>query len=161
MVDCLKGHATGEGPVADHRNTFELFTPLVAGQGHPQRCGDGGARVPRAEVVEGALAALQITGDSVLLTQGMEIVVATRDQLVGISLMTHIPDHTVMVEIQGLIQGQGQLNDPETRAEVTSTGAHYLEMTLADLTSDRFELSEAQAVQLIRMSQLAEMHARP
>ena len=34
-------------------------------------------------------------------------------------------------------------------------------MALPDLAGNRFELSRAQAVQLIRMTELAEMHAQP
>ncbi|MFZ9947758.1 MAG: hypothetical protein ACO3FN_11905, partial [Vulcanococcus sp.] len=42
---------------------------------------------------------------------------------------------------------------------MAAAGAHHLKVALADLTGDRLELSSAQTVQLIRMRQLAEMHA--
>ena len=42
---------------------------------------------------------------------------------------------------------------------MTATGAHHLQVPLADLASDALQLSGAQAMQLIWMRQLAEMHA--
>ena len=111
------------------------------------------------EVVEGALATLQITRDAVLLAQGVEGVVATGDQLVGVGLVTHIPNNPVSVEVKGLIQGEGELHHPQAWAEVTTARAHHFQVTLADLAGDAFELSNAEAMQLIGMRQLAEMHA--
>ena len=42
---------------------------------------------------------------------------------------------------------------------MAAAGAHHLQMALADLTGDVLQLGDAQPVQLIRMRQLAEMHA--
>jgi len=111
--------------------------------------------VAGTEVIEAALAALEVAGHAVLLAQAVEIVVTAGDQLVGIGLMTHVPDDPIVVEIEGLIQGKGELDHAQTGAEVTATGTHHLEMALADLAGDSLELGGAQAMQLIRMRQLA------
>jgi hypothetical protein len=92
--------------------------------------------VAGTEVVEAALAALQIAGHTTLLAQGVELVVATGDQLVGVGLVAHIPHHLVVVEIEGLVKGQGELHHPQTRAEVPAAGAHHLQVTLPDLAAD-------------------------
>jgi hypothetical protein len=42
---------------------------------------------------------------------------------------------------------------------MTATGAHHLQVPLADLAGDLLQFSGAQPVQLIGMTQLAEMHA--
>ena len=114
-----------------------------------------------AEVVEAALAALEIARHAALLAQGVELLVAARDQLVGVGLVAHVPHHLVAVEIEGLVEGKGELHHPQAGAEVTTAGAHHLEVTFADLTADRLQFGDAEPVQLIRVRQLAEMHHGP
>ena len=89
----------------------------------------------------------------------MEAAVAAGDQLVGIGLVTHVPDDPILVEVKGLVERQGELDHPEAGAEVTAAGGHGFEMLLADLPGDRFEFRGAETVQLVGMAQLAEMHA--
>ena len=113
------------------------------------------------EMIETTLRPLEIAGHPVLLTERSEVVVPTGDQLVGISLVAHIPDHTVVIEIERLIESQCELHDAEPRAEMPTAGGHHLEVTFADLTSDIFQLSDAESMQLIRMLQISEMHAQP
>ena len=115
----------------------------------------------RTEMIETTLGALEISGHSMLLAERPEVVVPAGDQLVGVGLMTHIPDHTIVVEIEGLIEGKRELNDTEPRAEMPTAGGHHLEVTFANLTSDVLKLSDAESVQLIRMLQISEMHAQP
>ena len=113
------------------------------------------------EMIETTLRPLEIAGHSMLLTKRSEVVVTAGNQLVGVGLMADIPDHTVVVEIEGLIEGKRELNNTEPRAEMPTTGGHHLEVAFADLTSDIFKLSDAESVQLIRMFQISEMHAQP
>ncbi|GDX71620.1 hypothetical protein LBMAG39_00530 [Cyanobium sp.] len=74
--------------------------------------------------------------------------------------MAHIPDHPIVVEVKGLIEGKRQFHHAQAWAQVAATGAHHLQMAFADLAGNALKLGGAQAVQLIRMRQLAEMHAR-
>ena len=159
VVDGLQRHAAGEGAIANDGNTLEVLAALVPGQGHAEGRRNRGAGVARTEVVEGALAALQITRNTVLLTQGVEVVVATGDQLMGIGLVAHIPNDPILVEVKGVIESQGEFHHPQTWAEVATARAHHVQVTLADLAGNAFELSNAEAMQLIGMRQLAEMHA--
>ena len=158
VVDRLQGHATGEGAIADHGDAAKIFTAGIAGQGHAQGGRDAGGGVAGAEVVEAAFAALEITGHPTPLPQGVELAVATGDQLVGIGLVTDIPDHLVAVEVEGLIEGEGELHHPQARPEVTAAGGDHLEVLLTDLAGDRLEFRGTQTVQLIRVIQLAEVH---
>jgi len=160
VVDRLQGHATGEGPVADHRHATEILAAGVAGQGHAQGSGNACGGVAGAEVVEAAFAALQITGHPVLLAEGMEAGVTAGDQFVGIGLVAHVPDHLVPVQVEGLVEGEGELHNPQARAEVAAAGGDHLQMFLADLAGDRLEFRGAQTVELVRVTQLAEVHDR-
>ena len=112
-----------------------------------------------SEMIETAFGALEISRNAVLLTQGVEVVETTSDQLVGIGLMPDVPDDPVSIQIEGLIQGQGELNDTEARAEMATAGGHHLKVTIPNLTSDIFKFGHPETVQLIRMLQISEMHA--
>jgi hypothetical protein len=113
------------------------------------------------EMVKGALTALEIPSHPIFLAQGVEILVTTGEQLVGVGLVTHIPDHLVAIEIEGLVKGKREFHDPQAWAKVAAAGGDNLQMALPHLASDSFEFGRAQTVQLVWMAQLAEMHARP
>ena len=91
--------------------------------------------MPSTEVVEGTFATFEIPGNPTLLAEGVEVVEATGDQLVRIGLVAHIPDDTISVEIQGLIQSQRQLDNAEARPQVSTTSGHNLQMAFTDLPS--------------------------
>ena len=111
------------------------------------------------EMIEAAFRALEISRYAVLLSQGVEVVETTGDQLMGIRLMPDVPDDPVSVQIKGLIQGQREFDDTKTRAEMATTGGHHLKVTISNLTSDILKFGQPETVQLIRMSEISEMHA--
>ena len=161
VVDGLQSHASSEGPIANHGHGFEGFTPPIPGQGHAEGGGNGGGGVARAEMVKTAFATLEVARHTTLLAEAVEILVTASQQFVGVGLVAHIPDHLVVVEVKGLIQGQGELHHPQAWSQVAAAGGHHLEVALAHLAGNGLEFCSAEAVQLIRMAQLAEMHAGP
>ena len=114
-----------------------------------------------SEMIKAAFTALEISGNTILLTQGVEGPETACDQFVGVSLVADIPNHPILVQIKGLIQRQGEFHHPETRAEMATTGGDHLQMALSDLTGNVLEFSDAETMQLIRMGQISEMHAQP
>ncbi len=93
-----------------------------------------------AEMIEGAFATFEVASNATLLSEGIEIGVATCDQFVGIGLVAHIPNQSVTIEIKGLLQRKCELNDTKTRAQVTTAVGHHFQVSLPDLGSDIFEL---------------------
>ena len=158
VVDRLKGHAPREGTITDHGDALVIVSLVVACEGHAERRRNRRAGVAGTEMIKGAFAALQIAGNPTLLAEGMKIVVAACDQLVGVGLVAHVPHNLVTVEVEGLVEGQGKFHNPQARAKVPSGGADDLQMPFADLAGNGLEFGNAEAMQLIRMSQLAEMH---
>ena len=77
----------------------------------------------------------------------------------GIGLVTHIPHDAVVVEVEGLVEGKGELHHPQARAEVAAAGGHNLEMAFSDLARHRFQFGDGEAMQLVGMAQRAEMHS--
>ena len=64
-----------------------------------------------------------------------------------------------MVEVEGLVEGKGELHHPQARAEVAATGGHDLQVAFSDLARHRFQFGDGEAMQLVGMAQRAEMHA--
>jgi hypothetical protein len=89
--------------------------------------------MPRPKVVKGAFFAVEIARHPILLPEGMEMVVATRNELMGIGLVADIPDHLIAIQIQRLIECSGQFDDPKARAEVSTAGCHRFQMLITNL----------------------------
>ena len=103
------------------------------------------------EMIERAFAAFEVAGDPTLLPQGVEIGVAPRDQLVGIGLVTHVPDHTVAIQIKGLVQRESEFHNTQSGTEMPTAVGHHFQMTLTDLGRDILKLCHRQTMQLIGM----------
>ena len=112
-------------------------------------------------VITGGASGIGAATAEYLSAQGMKIAIATGDQFVWIGLVPYIPDNLVVIEIKGLIEREGEFHHPQTRPQMSTTVGHDLEMTFADLRGNLLQLQPRQTVQLIRMGQLAEMHALP
>ena len=140
VVDGLQGHAAGEGSITNHRNTLVVLPLAIPGNGHAESRRNAGGGMTCPEMIKAALGTLEVASHTIFLAQGMELVEASGDQLVGIGLVAHIPNHPVVVEIQGLIEGQGELDHPQTRTQVTTTGGHGFQVLLTDLSRNVFQL---------------------
>ena len=103
------------------------------------------------EMIKSALTAFEITGHSALLSQGVEIGVATCDQFVWVSLVAYIPDNPVAIQIKGLIQRKREFNNPETWTEVAAAVGHHFQVTLANLSGNILQFRHRQTMQLIGM----------
>ena len=75
-----------------------------------------------------------------------------------VGLVADVPDHTITIQIKRLIQSKGEFNHPEARPEMASAVGHHFEMTLSDLRRDIFQLACAEAMQLVGMRQIAQVH---
>jgi hypothetical protein len=161
VIDGFQGHAACQSTITDDSNAFVRLTPVVPRHRHPQRSGNRGARVTGSEMIEATLRTLEVSSHPTLLTQGIEIVEPPCDQFVGVCLVTDIPNHAVMIEVEGLVQSECELYNTQAWTEVSTTGRHNLQMPLTDLPCHILELSRAESVQFIRMLEISEMHALP
>ena len=98
VVQPLEGHAAGERAIADDGDhaivVFRIEQAL--GDRHAEGGGDGGAGMSGAEGVVNALIAREKAGEAALLPDGVEAILATRQQLVRIGLMADIPDEQIV-----------------------------------------------------------------
>jgi hypothetical protein len=99
MVDRLQRHPTGERPIPDDRHHLEILPPHIPGNRHPQRRRNTGRSMARPEMVKPTFRAFQITGNAIFLPQGMELVIPPGNDFVRISLVPHVPDHLIPVQV--------------------------------------------------------------
>jgi hypothetical protein len=132
VVQPLVREAAGERPVPKNGDHLERLPEDVAPGGHPVRGGDGRCRMPGPEGVVLALVPLQEAGDAVFLTQRLHLARATRQDLVRVSLVAHVPDDLIARRIEDAVQRDGKLHHPEARTDVTPRARADVDETLAD-----------------------------
>jgi len=73
-----------------------------------------------AERVVFTLRALGETGKPARRSQGFDPVPPPGENLVRIGLMTYVPDQAITRRVEDMMQGDGEFDDPETRAQMTA-----------------------------------------
>ena len=102
-------------------------------------------------MIEFTFTAFEVTGYATLLPQGIKGSVPTGDQFVRIRLMTNVPNHPILVQIKGLVEGKGQFNNAQAGTEMPSAVGDNLEMAFSDLFRHILELCHGEPMQLIGM----------
>ncbi|MNS64699.1 hypothetical protein D3C72_978350 [compost metagenome] len=120
VVHRLIGHARRHGAVADDGHDAVLLALGVAGGGEAKRRRNRGRGVGRAEGVVFALGPLGEARQAAALTQGADAVATPGQDLVRIALMADVPDQDVLGRLEHMVQGHGQLDHAQRRAEVAS-----------------------------------------
>ena len=80
------------------------------------------------------LATLRKTGNPLVLPLGMKAVATTGKNLVGICLMTDVPDYVVTWRIKAVVQSDRQFDRSEVGAEVTARGRNRFQQEFPDLS---------------------------
>ena len=97
--------------------------------------------------------ALLAPGETAQPPEGAERVKAVfppGDQLVGVALMSHVPDDLVMGGTEHSVEGQGQLYDAEVGSQMAAVLADHLHDDSAYLSGKILQLRERQTVQFLR-----------
>ncbi len=149
-VEALEGHARRHGSVADHGDDLVALAVEAARLGDPRRRRDRGAAVPHAEDVVGALLAPREAADPAASAQRVEPLAPSRDDLVGVGLMAHVPDDLVPGGVEDVVQGEGELHGAQRRGEVAAVAGTGLDDDPADLLREDFELVRAEPLDVGR-----------
>ena len=144
-VEPLEGHPGGHRPVADDGDDPEILALQAARLGHPRRRGDGGPAVPHVEDVVGALLPLREAADPPLLPEGVEALLPAGDDLVGIGLVSHVPDQAVPGRVEDVVEGERQLHRPQGGGQMAALPGDGLDHHLPDLLREALELRQAEA----------------
>ena len=113
LIEAFKGKACGHRPVSDDGDDLSSFVLVPEGFSHSKGRRDGCPAVARIEGIVRTLLPLRKPADPSVLPQGMKTILSSRQELMGITLMPHVPDQLVPRKIEDIMQGKGQLHDPQ------------------------------------------------
>ena len=96
-----------------------VHAQLVVRDGDTQGSRDGVGGMARHEGVVLALVRIRETTDTAELTVGGEAGSPSREDLMSVSLMAHVPDDLILRHVIHIMQCDGQLHDAEARSQVS------------------------------------------
>ena len=136
-----------------------LFGLQLFAQRHPDGRRHRGAGVAHRELVIRALGRVGKAADAFGLSQPLETVPATRDDLVCIALMAHVPQELVLLEIEDMVQRQRHLDGAEVAGQVATGLADRMQHELANFFRQRGQLRHRQLLQIRRAIDLLQQIA--
>ena len=92
------------------------------------------------ENVVNALFASREPADATAFSQCVELLAPARDELVGVSLVTHIPDDLVPGGIEDVVEGKGELHGAQRRGQVAAVFGAGLDDDPANVLGEDFKL---------------------
>ena len=120
IVERFKSDAASERRIARYADDMLVGTEAVAGCGHAERGGKGGAGVACAIAVVLALAAEQETIQALVLADGGKSVETAGEELVDIALVADIEEKLIARRVEHTVQGDREFHDTEVRAEMAA-----------------------------------------
>jgi hypothetical protein len=104
--------------------------------------------VTRIEKVTRVLVPFRESADPLVLPESIETVPPSRQKLVGITLVTHIPDQLIGREIKDMVKGDGEFNHTEIGSEMSSPLGNRLKDDLSYLVAELLELQEGERLDI-------------
>ncbi len=155
IVEGLEGQARAHRTIANHRDMTTTVRALVLAllarrDGHAQRRGDAGRRMRSTKVVVLALATPREPGQAVELAQAPHALAAAGEDLVRIALMTHVPNQTVIRQVEHVVDGHREFDRPQIGRQMPARAGHRSQQELAQLIGQLLELGTTQRTHLRR-----------
>ncbi len=120
VVQGFERHSARHGTVADNGYGLAVLLSVdLCGQSHAQSGGNGGGRVAGAERVVFAFRHFWETADAAVHPLVFELLFSACENLVGVTLVSHIPDQIVVRRVEGVMQGDGEFHDAQARAQMS------------------------------------------
>ena len=162
VVQGFKGHSAGDGGIADHGDVPALRVPLQAGcERHAEQGRDRGRGMAGAKGVVGAFVPAWEAADAPLLADGGKGFASPGEDLVAVGLVAHVPDQAVFGGLVHVVEGKGQLHDPQAGAQVAFLGRYHVDDAVAQFTGQFREAALGQSSQGCRIVYvLQQVHRR-
>jgi hypothetical protein len=122
VIQRLEGHAGGQRTIADDGHGAAIFTALAAAMAMPNAALIEVLECPTPKVSYSLSVRVPERAPGHRLLDGVQLRATAGQYLVGIGLMSHIPDQAVMRGIEHVMQGDGQFDRAQTRGEMARPG---------------------------------------
>jgi len=117
--------------------------------------------VARGDGVVGGLGDLGEPGDPPFLPQGVEPVLAPRDELVGVGLVPHVKEDPVPGGVKDPVQGEDEFHRPQGARQVPAVLRRDPDDLAPDLLGQEEKFLQAQALQVLGAVHLVQDHGAP
>ena len=155
IVQSLKSQSATHGTVADDGYDMALGMSRLAGSHrHAQRGRDAVRRMTTSEGVVRTLFRRRERTHTTHLAVGAEGVSPTRQDLVAVGLMAHIPYDTVIGRVKDIVQCHGDLHHAKTGSEMSGVDRHFVDNILSELAAYLRQLVDAEFPQVGRIFDL-------
>jgi hypothetical protein len=91
-----------------------------------------------------------------MLPQGAKAILSSGQKFVGVTLMSHIPYHTIPGKFEDAVKGNRQLDHSQIRGKVSPGPRNRANNLLSDLRAKFFKLLEFQSFDIRRATDLIE-----
>ena len=150
VVECLEGLASGHGAVADDGDMLTVGVSLqFRRDGHAQRRRYRGRGMAGTESVVWAFAHLGEAAEPALGPYGLELVVAAGKDLVGVSLVSHVPYQLVVRSVEHIMQRHSQFHGAQRRSQVAGMDRQGSYDILPQLGNHLLQLADGQLLQAL------------
>ena len=150
IVERLKGNAVRQRRVAEDADDVFIRAFFVARRRHAERGGQGRAGVTGAKTIVRAFRAQRKTVQAVRLADGAKTIFAPGQNFVDVNLMAHVPDKFVARRCEDAMEGDGQFDHAEVRAEMAARLRQAVNQFLPDFPGKLFELHRREFFDVLR-----------
>ena len=140
VVHRLEADPAGESGVAGHHDDVFAGPAEIAGRGHAEAGGEGGAGVAGTVAIVLAFGAEEEAVQSAGLTDGVEALAPPGEHFVHIALVADVEEELVLGRIKGTVQGDGQFDHAEVGPEVAAGLGNRADELLADFLGEEGEI---------------------
>ncbi len=159
VVERLVGNAVGQRRVAEDADDVLVRALLVTRRAHAQRRRQRRARVAGAVAIVRAFGAEREAVQTARLPDGVKTILASREQLVNVSLMAHVPDKLVFGRAEHVVQGQRQLHHAEIRAQMAAILGQHGDQLVPDFAGQLLQLLQREFLDVQRFGHHVEVSA--
>ena len=131
VVQGLISHAAGHGTITDHGYNGMIGSRNITCFYQPQSCRNGGRAVSCIKGITITLLTFWESTHSAELTQTGETLSSSGQQLMGIRLMSHIPDYLVVRKIQKQMECHSQLHSSQIGTQMSTRHTDGLNQKLS------------------------------
>src|SRR5262249_40143884 len=114
----------------------------------------------RAERIVNAFGPPSEAGETATLAQGPNAVASAGQDLVRIALVTDIPDEPVGRSVENVMQGDGQLDHPEPRTEMSARHRNGVDHLRPEFVGERLQLPGLEPAKVGRFMHQVEQRRR-
>ena len=141
VVQSLECHTGSDRRIADYGDVVFLRISFgLIGHSHTQGGGNGSGAVPRSKgIVRAFLAGGEARNAAGFPQPGKGFPSACQD-LMGVGLVTYVPDHRLVRRIEYVVQGNGQFHYAEVRPQMSLFDRYHVDNVIAQLISQIIQL---------------------